>query len=65
MRISRFERARLQPCRNLLAFMLALATEGPRGWGEVRLPSGAEAQTLRAHNGTAEAVPLQSYRNQM
>ena len=27
MRISRIEGARLQPCRNLLSFMVALATE--------------------------------------
>jgi len=44
MRIARFEGALLQPCRNLLLFILALATEGLRCWGEVRLPSGAEAQ---------------------
>jgi len=26
--------------------MMALATEGLRGWDEVRIPSGAEAQLL-------------------
>jgi len=40
---------------------MALATEGLRCWNEVRVPSGAEAQLPTHRNGTAEAVPLQSF----
>jgi len=60
MRNSRFEGARLQPCRYVGVESWASAPEGIRTSFQPRSPSVAKATMMRAAYGTAEAVPLQS-----
>jgi hypothetical protein len=43
-----FEGARLQPCRNLLPFMVALATEGLRVEANCDFPQGLKPNSSRS-----------------
>ena len=58
MRTSRFEGARLQPCRKLLSLWGPLRDFGVET--KCEFSQGLKPNSSRTRNGTAEAVPFQS-----